>query len=184
MNHTGNRRKYAIDQKQIHGEIWLNTRFEKFQISNKGRIRNSNGILKQCLSSKGYPQIKIGNKYHPIHRLVALAFIQNPEKKAQVNHIDAIKSNAHVENLEWCTVQENMQHAEKMHLNGGAPGGRNAKSILSDPAAKALFRFWATTSLTHTEISKITGLTNHQLRKIKCEGRDHLNGYKNHFVNG
>lgn len=62
------------------------------------------------MSPKGYCRVNVNNKKIHIHRLVALAFIPNPENKPFVNHIDSDKTNNHYTNLEWCTNSENMLH--------------------------------------------------------------------------
>lgn len=87
---------------------------ENYEISNLGKIRNKkfNRELKPY-TNYDYLCIGIKKKKYRIHRLVALAFIPNPEGLLEVNHKNLIKSDNSFLNLEWCTRQENIDHANK-----------------------------------------------------------------------
>ena len=116
------------------------------QASNMGRIkrlsryRNFKGnskvlmpekILSNSISNYGYYKISISinNKVHHLsaHRLIAEAFIPNPNSKHQVNHINGIKTDNRVENLEWVSLTENMRHAKINGLLAVQPKGETNK---------------------------------------------------------
>jgi len=81
-----------------------------------GKIRRDPGrYIKTTIHPKGYHYVVMSRdgftKRFLLHRIVAQTFIPNPECKPQVNHIDGVKSNNNVENLEWVTETENISHA-------------------------------------------------------------------------
>lgn len=96
-------------------EIWKETEYEGYIVSNKGRVASTKKILSYNNNGRGYLNVMLSvNKKHfrrYVHRLVAKAFIENPKNYPQVNHKDGNKSNNCVENLEWCTCKMNHKHA-------------------------------------------------------------------------
>lgn len=116
------------------GKVWSHERIVK-----KGNhyYKQNEKWLKICYNTYGYSVISLSKnnkrpQYH-IHRLVANAFIPNPENKPQINHINGIKTDNRVVNLEWCTSKENIQHAWKSNLRNSEKikGEKNGMSKLT-----------------------------------------------------
>lgn len=100
-------------------EIWRDIKDYEglYQVSNKGRVMNCrNGkILKPMKNSSGYIYVRLSRdgfmKNYLVHRLVAMAFIPNPDNLPFINHKDEVKTNSCVENLEWCTAKYNLEYS-------------------------------------------------------------------------
>lgn len=97
-------------------ELWCSNIVEGYDISTLGRIRNNKTghIIKPDKEEKGYCRLTIKvngkKKHYAVHRLVAIAFIPNPNNLPQVDHIDNDKSNNRVDNLRWVSNKENSQY--------------------------------------------------------------------------
>lgn len=123
-------------------EIWKPIKgYEEYEVSNLGRVRslpkitrsvvpdryNSTRILKQSPDGKGYMMVWLykgkKRKTMKVHRLVANAFISNPECKPQIDHINAVKTDNRVCNLRWCTEKENSNNPITVKRNREAHFG-------------------------------------------------------------
>jgi hypothetical protein len=105
-----------LQKEEIDNEIWKPVKNnEDYQVSNFGRIKKGGNFINGTQST--YKRVKINNKSHQLHILIAEAFIDNPNNLPIVNHLDGNKYNNQVDNLEWTTYRENNIHAIKTGLN-------------------------------------------------------------------
>ena len=116
--------------------------------TNNWRNTGKTAYLKPAISKKGYLQVglQVNGKLisKRVHRIIAETFIPNPENKPMVNHINGIKTDNRIGNLEWCTAKENVAHAISMGLfvfpnpvnKIPKRGELNGVSILTDIAVK------------------------------------------------
>jgi len=106
------------------GKLTVLDLFSGYTIREDGEVRSRFGRkIKPQVGKNGYIRVELwtngkGKKYL-LHRLLAQAFVPNPEGKPQINHIDGNKSNNVISNLEWCTQSENQLHAYRNGLQVG-----------------------------------------------------------------
>lgn len=120
-------------------EIWKDIKDYEglYQVSNLGRVKRvtTGRVLKALKHKGGYSMVTIYKNNvmstKTIHRLVAEAFIPNPENKPQINHIDENKTNNMVSNLEWVTSKENNNHGTRNKRASKAISKSNSIPIIA-----------------------------------------------------
>lgn len=139
--------------------------YDNYSVSNKGRVRNdkSGRILKLHTIPQGYFQAQLskgGKVYHLlVHRLVAEAFLPNPNQFPIINHINEDKGDNRVENLEWCTYQYNLNYKSRDRRTPVELDGEKYPSI--------------------TDAAKHIGVHPNTLTSTLSQGRTR---YKNHTI--
>ena len=127
-------------------EIWRNIKGYDglYMVSNCGRVKtlhkndsyphDKNGILKNNVSGNGYYMVALCKngkvKRVSVHRLVAMAFIPNPNNLPVVNHKDENRKNNHVSNLEWVTQRQNLMHSNVQKKMKAAAVKKQQKAVL------------------------------------------------------
>ena len=159
----------------MKGEIWKDVKDYEglYQVSNLGRVKSLNyrrtgkeGIMKPQKDRCGYLQIKLckygKDKQCRINRLVAQAFLENPEGYTDVNHIDENKQNNCVENLEWCSRSYNNTY------NGRAKkvGKKISKPVFSVNKVSGLIMWWQSAK----EAERCTGIDKGSISRC-CKGK-------------
>jgi len=145
----------------------------RYEVSDIGRVRrvgryarkNDGGVLSPRILN-GYPTATLSHeckgKAIGVHRLVAMAFVPNPDNKPHVNHIDNNTMNSHASNLEWCTPMENVHHA--MKTGSFVRGEKNgmAKLTAADIELATILR---RDGMSGTKIAARFGVTNATMYK-------------------
>ena len=117
-----------------------------YMVSDHGRILSFKGksklIISSSITAKGYEYVAIRQKGiyvgYSVPRLVANAFIRNPRRLPQVNHLDGNKLNNHVANLEWCDAYDNVMHAIRTGLRPSSPALSPVPCATTDEAGNIL----------------------------------------------
>ena len=179
-----------------------------YQVSDMGRIKRIAGYkkrnkwgsytilpekyMKSSFDKDGYLRIGLAKdrerKTYHVHRLVALAFLPNPNNYPQINHKDENKQNNAVDNLEWCTCSYNINYGtrndkiaskyNKKKRTGADPNSKFARKVAQYDLAGNLIRVWASISLVEQELG-----ANHSSIIQNCQGkRKMVYGYKWAYV--
>lgn len=169
---------------------WIKIDGSNVFMSNTGLFKQINPetkeetMLKTYPNFYGYPTVFISingeRKLKLIHRLLAIAFIPNPHNKPQVNHINGDKKDNRLENLEWCTNKENVEHAFKTGLRKPSTkkknkrmfeqktnpkrGEENSKSLLT--SKEVAFIKGKRYLLTYQFLANVFGVSRHCIKDI------------------
>lgn len=196
-------------------EIWKDIPEYKglYQASNLGRIRSldryanvkkdskeykifiKGRILKADINTKNYLYVVLYKdgvgKHKVVHQLVAQSFIPNFENKRTVNHINGIKTDNRVENLEWCTHQENIQKAweiglykttEKQRFNASKLGKSKRKKVVQKDLNDNVIKVWESIYKASETLNISIALISKCARKIKSYKT--AGGYKWEYLEG
>lgn len=163
-------------------ETWLDIKgYEGFyQVSNLGRIRsidriscgrNLKGrIIKQTKNKMDYMLCILSKEgktsTKKVHRLVAEAFLVNTDNKPQVNHINGIKYQNNVENLEWATFSENQTHAYKNGLSISSKGESHGRSKITEDIVLEIRNFYKEKNIGYKKLGDLFGLSKSNIRSI------------------
>ncbi|RLA26269.1 MAG: hypothetical protein DRQ62_00100 [Gammaproteobacteria bacterium] len=148
----------AVEWKRIEDKYYISSDGKVKSILNKREL-----ILKTRIDRYGYEIVTLwilGKAYtKKIHRLVASAFIENPNNLATVNHKDGIKINNHAANLEWNSIKENHTHAFKTGLHTVGENRIAGKKVKLNNNSVREIKGLIKEGLSNTEIGKLYGVS-------------------------
>ena len=165
---------------KIVNEIWKDIKGYEglYQISNYGRVKslirhiiNKNGrnitkkekIMKLTYDRDGYLLVGLNKDKKQtqfrVHRLVLINFVNNVENKPETNHLNSIRDDNRLINLQWCTRSENSRHSYRQGNNKGAFGEKSGSCILTENEVHVIRGLLENTALKHREIAEIFNIS-------------------------
>lgn len=157
----------AMETKEIEG-------YPNYFVTSNGDIYNRDykgkGIVRQMKltrAANGYLTVRLGRKSGLllVHRLIAEAFIPNPEGKRTVNHKNMVKSDNYVSNLEWATYQENHVHSFKNGRRSAIGEGVHTSKLTADQVLQ-IRRLYKPRVVTYTMLAEMFGISWWQVKEI------------------
>lgn len=145
--------------------------FTEYKVDTNGIIYNcKNKIIKHQKHTGGYLTINFWNKKTKkhktryVHRIVAIAFVDNPNNLNQINHINGIKEDNKAINLEWCTPKQNINHAI---VNGLIKtGDKSTSTKISDECVELMKDCYKTNIFTYVQLANVFGICKQQVERI------------------
>jgi len=142
-----------------------------YEVSDSGQIRKCSGkVLGQWKNDQGYSLARLANprKTVRVHRIVAEAFIPNPKSYPFVNHIDCNRSNNSVENLEWCTQWQNLEHSRRLGRmqNDYWKGKRSPNAALDEETVRQIRQAYANGNISWDAVGKKFGVSKRTVGRI------------------
>jgi len=145
---------------------------DNYEVSNLGQVRraDSHKIMALTTVANGYKRIGLSLKgvkiTHSVHRMVALAFIPNPDNKPMVNHKDGVKTNNKLSNLEWATQSENISHAYRNRLVRKQNGELGSAAKLNETKVRELRRLYELDGYSCAKLAEMYGVSSSAVQNV------------------